>query len=337
MAENDCHLTFGLIADVQYADIEDGMNYAQTRKRYYRASLDLLQRAVTDWKTSHPNIAFVLQLGDLIDGWNRRGGGGQAARSALEAALSPFRDLPCSTFHMFGNHDLYNFTKKQCLATDLNSGALAEAEGVEGCLYYSVVVHPRLRVVVLDTYDVSVLGYSDATDHPNYKAAVSILDKQNPNEEKNSVRGLKGGSKHFVAYNGGLSTQQLSWLDSQLKDAEQKSQNVVICGHVQLMPSPSDGVCAVWNYQEALSVIHSYQCVVACFAGHDHDGSDTVDSAGIHHFVLNGVIETPSDTDAYATAFLRDTVLEIRGVGTIPNLTVPLTYHVGTSEVNGLC
>ncbi|CAM9395818.1 unnamed protein product, partial [Hapterophycus canaliculatus] len=41
--------SFGAIADVQYADQEDGWNYAREYRRYYRGGLRQLTRAVDVW------------------------------------------------------------------------------------------------------------------------------------------------------------------------------------------------------------------------------------------------------------------------------------------------
>lgn len=41
--------SFGAIADVQYADLDDGWNYNKTYRRYYRAALLKLKRAVDVW------------------------------------------------------------------------------------------------------------------------------------------------------------------------------------------------------------------------------------------------------------------------------------------------
>ena len=230
MASEKVHLSFGLIADIQYADVDDGTNYAKTRRRYYRAALRSLERTISTWKNSHHNLAFVLQFGDLIDGVNIRRNGKDASTVALKTALAPFKQLACPTYHMIGNHDLYNLTRTECLASELHSNNLPGAEGVEGALYFSVEVHPRLRLVVLDSYDVGVLGFKDCTDHPHYLEAEDILEQNNPNSEKNSAIGLKGVDKRFVAYNGGIGKQQLAWLDDQLTDADSKRQNVLICG-----------------------------------------------------------------------------------------------------------
>ena len=74
--ESSCILfSFGLIADVQYADIENAnreimLEKKYTRTRYYRNSLHLLREAVADWNSQELKPAFVLQLGDLFDANN---------------------------------------------------------------------------------------------------------------------------------------------------------------------------------------------------------------------------------------------------------------------------
>lgn len=224
------HLSFGLIADVQYADVDDGTNYAKTRRRYYRSALRSLTRTISMWKNLHNNLAFVVQLGDLIDGINMRENGKEASDAALKAALAPFKQLTCPTYHMIGNHDLYNLTRMECLDSELHSGKLPNAEGVQGQLYFSVEVHPRLRLVVLDTYDVGLLGFNDCPDHPHYLRAKDILEQNNPHSDKNSSVNLKGVAARFVAYNGAIGKEQLMWLDAQLTEADSKRQNVLICG-----------------------------------------------------------------------------------------------------------
>ena len=66
-------LRFGLIADVQYCDIEDGMNFGGTEFRYYRGSLGGAARAAAAFAAARGergSLRFVAQLGDIIDGQN---------------------------------------------------------------------------------------------------------------------------------------------------------------------------------------------------------------------------------------------------------------------------
>ena len=68
--------SFGVIADVQYADCENRLDYKQENWRYYREALSRLKDAVHVWNSAPGGhrVDFVLQLGDLIDGVNKRQG-----------------------------------------------------------------------------------------------------------------------------------------------------------------------------------------------------------------------------------------------------------------------
>ena len=49
-----------------------------------------------------------------------------------------------------------------------------------GNSYYAFSPHPQWRFVVLDAFDVSMLGWPEG--HPKHEAADAILDEHNPNE-----------------------------------------------------------------------------------------------------------------------------------------------------------
>lgn len=135
--------TFGVIADVQYADRDDALNFPRTVVRHYRNARTLARRAYEHWSSlpardsltwhsssNWPRPDFVLQLGDLIDGWNSRHSAPKsrqpdAPRSHESAtvseravsALAPyFSALSAPTFHVWGNHELYCFTRSQLLS-----------------------------------------------------------------------------------------------------------------------------------------------------------------------------------------------------------------------------
>lgn len=52
--------SFGAIADVQYADCDDGWNFAKTRIRRYRGGLVQLARAVDVWLQNESHRYFVV-------------------------------------------------------------------------------------------------------------------------------------------------------------------------------------------------------------------------------------------------------------------------------------
>ena len=92
------------------------------------------------------------------------------------------------------------------------------------------------------------------------------------------------------------------------------------------------GTCLAWNYTEVQKVVHAHRCVVGYLHGHDHDGSVSADAAGIQQLVMKGVIETPPGMDAFATAFLQDQTLEIKGDGVVPSVSMPLRYFIDSDR-----
>ena len=67
-AGNGTVFSFGVIADVQWADAEDGSNFDGSVRRCFRGAFEQLERAC-EWWRGQP-LDFVAQLGDLIDGKN---------------------------------------------------------------------------------------------------------------------------------------------------------------------------------------------------------------------------------------------------------------------------
>jgi manganese-dependent ADP-ribose/CDP-alcohol diphosphatase len=78
------------------------------------------------------------------------------------------------TYHMIGNHCLYNLPR-----TKLNE-MLHIPPAADGASYYSFSPHPAWRFVVIDSYDISLLGWPDT--HPRHLQAEAILAKENPNQ-----------------------------------------------------------------------------------------------------------------------------------------------------------
>lgn len=91
--------SFGLIADVQWADRDDGFNFAHTLRRCYRGALAQLKEAVAWWSASE--LAFVVNLGDLADGTNAVS---HQSETAFGIATSLLRSTPHPVVHLLGNH-----------------------------------------------------------------------------------------------------------------------------------------------------------------------------------------------------------------------------------------
>ncbi|KAL9228373.1 hypothetical protein vseg_003962 [Gypsophila vaccaria] len=276
--------SFGVISDVQYADIPDGRSFLGV-PRYYRHSVLVLQRAVTKWNDLQ-NLKFAVNFGDIVDGFCPK----DQSLNVVKKITSEFQKFNGPIYHMIGNHCLYNLPRDELLP-------LLNIHTDNSCAYYEFSPTPEYRFVVLDGFDISAIGWPK--DHPKTSEALRILDEKNPNLDKNSPAGLEGLKRRFLMFNGAVGKEQLEWLDHVLQDATKLKQKVIVCCHLPLDPGASSLAALLWNYDEVMDVIHRYKCVKVCLAGHDHKGGYSVDSHGIHHRVLEAALECPPGSDAF--------------------------------------
>ena len=218
--------SFGVVTDVQYAD-EDNKLSVKKNMRYYREALCRLRDAVQHWN-SCPNghkVNFLLQLGDVIDGLNRRKGQSQVALDRVMAEINAFNG---PVHHTWGNHELYNFPREELLQMCLNSAPAEDENGRKSKSYYSFSPHPDFLIIMLDTYSKSMLGYKP--EHPISRESEAFLRSVNKNDDLNDSSGLEGVEKRHSKFNGAIDEYQLKWLDRTLAEAEGKGQKVLICG-----------------------------------------------------------------------------------------------------------
>ena len=207
-------LTFGVISDVQYADHDDcTTKFPPIKKRYYRHGLNHIERAAKECIAE--NCQFILQLGDLIDGKSK-----QESELALGKVLSVMVNTGIKFHHALGNHELYNFQHSEAVTrlirNDVNSSEIG---------YYAFEPKPSVKIICLDTYDISMVGRTKAD--PEYSIGEKYLSA-NKNDDLNSPDGLSGLEKRFVQFNGGVSTTQLEWLKNHLRDSDERQQKVIV-------------------------------------------------------------------------------------------------------------
>jgi manganese-dependent ADP-ribose/CDP-alcohol diphosphatase len=311
--------TFGVIADVQWADLEDGYNYSRTVRRCYRGALDVLRNACQLW--AQHDLAFIAQLGDLIDGKNSARG---SAVPAMEAATGLLNRLVCPTYHVIGNHELYCFTRSE-LSTHLGHAPVGVGSTPGGLRYFSTTPAPGFRVVVLDTFAESIIlpegGSADdrhkTANTEQFRRAMQGLQAVNPNDVTQNgdwLRGLSGAERCFVPYNGALGGEQLAWLRSELAAAASARERVVILSHAILYPEACDGTTMAWDHSEALEAIARSGIVVAVVCGHDHVGYYARDPATrVHHLTLASPLNKGADGHAYGEVAVYADRIEVRG------------------------
>ncbi|CAH2292014.1 manganese-dependent ADP-ribose CDP-alcohol diphosphatase isoform X1 [Pelobates cultripes] len=292
------YFSFGIIADIQYADIDNGYNFMKTRMRYYRNSLTLLKEAVQEWDSESTKPKFILQLGDIIDGFNVPQ---KTSDTSLAIILAEMEKLKIPFHHIWGNHEFYNFKRKYLMESKLNSKPLEDEIGQltinedtsetrsdqESFYGYHFSPYPGFRFLLIDCYDLSVIGRD--TMSIKYGMSLKLLKEKNPNEDLNSPR-----------------------------------------GHLPIHLDSTDAICLAWNYKEILSALQSHPCVIGYFAGHDHDGGYSVDASGIHHITFKGVIETPPENQAFGTMYMYEDKMVLKGRGLV--LSKTLHYRNGRKE-----
>lgn len=90
--------SFGVVADVQYAEKETKNNY-----RFFSESPARLNQCVKD--LNQHDLAFTIQLGDLING------NGEKTSEEMVRILGIYNTLSMPKYHVIGNHDLSDVYK----------------------------------------------------------------------------------------------------------------------------------------------------------------------------------------------------------------------------------
>ncbi len=322
-------MTFGIIADIQYAPIPDGYSYGG-RPRYYRHSLVAARHAAEQFQKE--KVTLVVNLGDIIDGKcqeiekfcreevqeyipsARENDPGHDAVDDVLNALSPYHG---KIIHTYGNHELYNLSRED-IGKKLNIPFVREPCG-DLVGYYSYDSPCKTtKFVVLDSYDVAIMQRCPETSLKRQQA-IEMLKENNPNypEQENSPQGLEGVDMRYVAFNGAVGKMQLEWLRNTLEEAKVGKQKVIILSHQPIMPGSSGNVCLIWNYAEVLEILREYKCTVAAaLAGHAHKGGYLRDErSGIHFRVIEAALESKAPIKTFGFVDVYEDKLEIRGEG----------------------
>lgn len=314
--------SFGVISDVQYADIDDGQSFHGV-KRYYRHALHALRQAIQTWNGMNEEeenaISFVINLGDIIDGFAKHN-----TLDQLDCVLQVFREFQGPVYHLLGNHCLYNLSRAQ-LHPKLGLAADVPA-------YYDFAPHERFRFVMVDPYDISIMGWPEG--HPRRAAAERILKQHNPNADMNSPVGLRGYRRRYVAFNGALGDEQMEWLEKVLEDATAKEQRVVICTHVPLCPHDQTAYAVIWNYEEVMALMKKFNCVKVVLAGHDHAGGYR--NHHVHHYIFPGVVECEPGTNAFSRMDVYDDKIVMKGFGGLGDMVFDFRpdHHAAEKSTN---
>lgn len=315
MPQSTLLFRFAVIADIQYADIDDAMNFTRTENRGYRATLNHFKTTIHHWNQLKPAPTCIVQLGDLIDGQNS-GTYGQGlafdsskSQFAFRQVLSLCNDLNQPMYHCIGNHEKYNFSwESLALAFDSYQKETpthqAQHLNTHAPFYSDFLIHPGWRGIILNPYQVSLLqdkksqGYQDAVKYLHLNNPTVL----NPNKKVDYFKNVKGLQQRFVPFNGGFGDTQLAWFAQCLQQAVSNDEKIIIFSHLPLSAAASNAQNIAYDYDLALTSIadHAPHNVKAVFAGHYHRGGYAQDKAGIHHITVQSPL-----THGYCAAHIE--------------------------------
>lgn len=317
---------FGIIADVQYCDEDDAMNFQGTSMRRYRNSLNIFESAIQSWNSlpTAESIACAVCLGDQLDGKT-------AMSKTQDVCVSDFLKAAALSkapiYYCYGNHEYYSFDRQNLynhFTPHADASRLPQTLGglcTPNRLYYDWQPFPRWRFIVLDSYDISIIGSSS---DENLGRAKEILRKNNPNDVTISggwFKDLPRERYRYVPYNGGISPVQLNWLRKILVKSSELEEKVVFFCH-QPIYSPNKPQSLVWNSEEVLDLIHQFENTYMWIAGHDHGGQYAVDDFGIHHIVPPAPLECGVDETAFGHIEVHEDKFVLNWSGKGPDRSV---------------
>ena len=264
-------LRFGVIADPQYAPVPPH----PTLNRFYARSLDKLRSALT-FLDAEP-LDFVVTLGDLVDhGFDN-----------FDAVLDVYAGSRHEQIFLPGNHDF--------AVEDEHLSKVHQRLGMP-TPYYDMV-RAGVRIIVIDGNEVSL--FAPPPGDPRRGQANARLAAL-----------TASGAPNAMAWNGGISESQFTWLEQRLALAEANGERAIVLGHYPLHPFTDH---CLWDAPRVARLIADAPAAVAYLCGHDHRGGyGRLDTT---HFVnFKGMVDTP-DENSFAIVSLFPDRLEIQGYG----------------------
>ncbi len=135
---------------------------------------------------------------------------------------------------------------------------------------------------------------------------------------------------------GGISSQQLQWLQQQLADAIAINERIIIACHHPLLKGSAPDMYRAWDADVLAEVLCGCPAVALVLNGHHHrGGAATAD--GLHFITFEGLLEAPPDSNAYGVVEVHADRIVIEGHGyassrVLPLRPVPAATNVGASE-----
>ena len=280
--------TIGLFADAQYADKDDFERPSEPgRVKYFRASATRLADALVDFRAKGESMACIVNLGDLIDGYNdddvtvpvptRTGPVPTHLADKSRADMAVMRSViragagATQVYHCIGNHDC-NLPREEVCQTLGNP---------KNAAYFSVKLPRGWRLLVLDTTEVNPRYETPGSDAQVAGAAFVESAKSKPGKfiliivwANIMTYGFiylciylfSGGAERVKPWGGGLGETQTQWLRRELEAATARHEKVIVASHIALSPTAARPGMSAWRSDEVSQTLESFDCVKACVA-----------------------------------------------------------------------
>lgn len=277
--------SFGLVADIQYADKPDAGS------RHYRSALGKAAKCVEAWNAQE--LAFAVELGDISD--DRR----DKTAEDIKAVLAALQPLKPKLYHVLGNHGMKSLGEMRCRQLLETPSSEAWYDFTQG----------SWRFIVLNGVEWNVLDENGR----NYSEARMYFEAHKGKDHP-----------ELVIYNGALGPVQRAWLKERLDTASKNGEKAVVFCHMPVFEGAAGGRGHIlWDYKEVLEILDASSSFSAWFAGHHHLGGYAMRN-GAHHVTLQAILDAPAEGNAYAIIDVFQDRLRMNGFGTVPNRSLTL-------------
>lgn len=256
------------------------------------------EKCIEHWN-GNPDVEFAVQLGDIIDGNDTD----DLTDKDMDDVIRVIAQCERPLYHVIGNHCLRYRGGKTRVMEQLKMEELGSWYRFEPT---SPLVSGSGHVfLVLDGTDVSLNKWDP--EHVNSKLAEEWLAKHPVEDFPNAV-----------PWNGAISSEQLDWFETQLKQArEAKSKVFVFCHYPILADHLVMAISLLWNAPELVSIMDKYSdIVVGWFSGHYHQGGAQMPKNGTRtwaHVTVEAVLTAPEQSFAVVDVHANGVIL--RGTG----------------------
>lgn len=244
-------------------------------KRLYRLSPKKLTEAI-DHLNTMGDLDFMMHLGDAVD----------RDEKSYDTVMPIFARAKAPLYHVAGNHD-YD------IAAHLKE-KVPDLLGMKAP-HYSFV-RAGWRFVMLDGNLLSL--FSTPRDSAQWQASSAFF---------------KSSKRKLTDYSGGLGTEQIDWLKSELQSTRKAGERAVLVCHYPLLPF--DGH-TLWDAESVLETIKENRDIIAAWwNGHNHDGNYRAQH-GVHFLNFRGMVDTPQNS--YARVEIYPDRMDVTGYGREP-------------------